>query len=215
MEQNQFEGLQEIEQDEVKLNFKPELKEYEKLLLAEQERQLVEKARTLLNCGCFEQKEETGLDFKILSRLDTKKYKGKYDLYQNIETGELIWICPLIEAGDDEDKDKVKKPYAYDCVIINKMDDETYQEVVKAANHNLRSLASVCYKGGIISYIVLLVFTLYLFIYSIISYFDNGYTFFNAIGATITSVGVYFGFDVAIAFILVPVSIKYKKFKNK
>ena len=215
MEQNQFEGLEEVEQDEVKLNLKPELKEYEKLLLAEQERQLVEKARTLLSYGCFDQKEETVLDFKILSRLDTKKYKGKYDLYQNIETGELVWICPLIEAGDDEDKDKVKKPYAYDCVIINKMDDETYQEVVKAANHNLRSLASVCYKGGVIGYIVLLVFTLVVFINNIIGYFDNGNTFFNAIAGSISSTGVFFGFDVVIALILVLVSIKYKKFKNQ
>ena len=215
MEQNQFEGLEAIEQDEVKLNLKPELKEYEKLLLAEQERQLVEKARALLSYGCFEQKEETVLDFKILSRLETKKYKGKYDLYQNIETGELVWICPLIEAGDDEDKDKVKKPYAYDCVIINKMDDETYQEVVKAANHNLRSLASVCYKGGIIGYIVLLVFTLIVLINNLIGYFDAGNAFFTAISQAINATGVFFGFDVAIAFILVLVSIKYKKFKNQ
>ena len=213
MEQNQFEGLDAIEQEEVKINLKPELKEYEKLLLAEQERQLVEKARTLLSYGCFEQKEETVIDFTIYSRLETKKFKGKYDLYQNIETGDLVWICPLIEAGDDEDKDKVKKPYAYDCVIIDKMDEETYQEVIKAANHNLRSLASVCYKGGIIGYIVLLVFTVVVFINNIIGYFDAGNTFFNAIAGSINSTGVYFGFDVAIAFILVLVSIKYKKFK--
>lgn len=215
MEQNQFEGLDAIEQEEVKINLKPELKEYEKLLLAEQERQLVEKARTLLSYGCFEQKEETVIDFTIYSRLETKKFKGKYDLYQNIETGDLVWICPLIEAGDDEDKDKVKKPYAYDCVIIDKMDEETYQEVIKAANHNLRSLASVCYKGGIIGYIVLLVFTVVVFINNIIVYFDAGNTFFNAIAGSINSTGVYFGFDVAIAFILVLVSIKYKKFKNQ
>ena len=215
MEQNQFEGLDAIEQEEVKINLKPELKEYEKLLLAEQERQLVDKARTLLSYGCFEQKEETVIDFTIYSRLETKKFKGKYDLYQNIETGDLVWICPLIEAGDDEDKDKVKKPYAYDCVIIDKMDEETYQEVIKAANHNLRSLASVCYKGGIIGYIVLLVFTVVVFINNIIGYFDAGNTFFNAIAGSINSTGVYFGFDVAIAFILVLVSIKYKKFKNQ
>lgn len=215
MEQNQFEGLDEVEQEEVKLNLEPELKEYEKLLLAEQERQLVDKARNLLNYGCFQQKEETVLDFKILSRLNTKKYKGKYDLYQNIETGDLIWICPLIEASDDDDKEKVKKPYAYDCVIIDKMDEETYQEVIKAANHNLTNLASVCYKAGIIGYIVLLVFTLIVFINNLISFFDNGYVFFSAIASSINSTGVYFGFDVAIAFILVLVSIRYKKFKNQ
>ena len=215
MEQNQFEGLEAIEQEEVKLNLKPELKEYEKLLLAEQERQLVEKARALLSYGCFTQKEETVLDFTIYSRLETKKYKGKYDLYQYIETGELVWICPLIEAGDDDDKEKVKKPYAYDCVIIDKMDEETYQEVVKAANHNLRSLASVCYKGGVIGYIVLLVFTLVVFINNIIGYFDAGNSFFNAIAGSINSTGVFFGFDVLIALVLVVVSIKFKKYKNQ
>ena len=215
MEQNQFEGLDAIEQEEVKINLKPELKEYEKLLLAEQERQLVDKARTLLSYGCFEQKEETVIDFTIYSRLETKKFKGKYDLYQNIETGDLVWICPLIEAGDDEDKDKVKKPYAYDCVIIDKMDEETYQEVIKAANHNLRSLASVCYKGGIIGYIVLLVFTVIVFISNIIYYFDAGSTFFNAMAGSINSTGVFFGFDVLIALVLVVVSIKFKKYKNQ
>lgn len=213
MEQNQFDGLEEIEQEEVQLNLKPELKEYEKLLLAEQERQLVERARTLLSYGCFDQKEETVLDFKILSRLDAKKFKGKYDLYQNVETGELVWICPLTETNDDG---KALKPYAYDCIIIDKMDDETYQEVIKAANHNLRSLASVCYKGGIISYIVLLVFTLLVFINNIIGYFDSGsYNPFESIVGAINSTGVFFGFDVVIALVLVLVSIKYKKFKNQ
>ena len=120
-----------------------------------------------------------------------------------------------IRISNSKDKDKVKKPYAYDCVIIDKMDEETYQEVIKAANHNLRSLASVCYKGGIIGYIVLLVFTVVVFINNIIGYFDAGNTFFNAIAGSINSTGVYFGFDVAIAFILVLVSIKYKKFKNQ
>ena len=95
------------------------------------------------------------------------------------------------------------------------MDEETYQEVIKAANHNLRNLASVCYKGGIIGYIVLLVFTLVVFIHSIIYYFDNGSTFFNAIAGSINSTGVFFGFDVLIALVLVVVSIKYKKYKNQ
>ena len=36
MEQNQFEGLDAIEQEEVKINLKPELKEYEKLLFQEE-----------------------------------------------------------------------------------------------------------------------------------------------------------------------------------
>lgn len=212
MEQNQYEGLEAIEQDEIKIQTKPEPKEYEKLLLAEQERQLAQKARNLIEYGCFSQVEETVLDFKILSRLDTKKYKGKYDLYQNVNTGELVWICPLIEQGEDGEK---KKPYAYDCIVIEQMDEETYQEVIKAANHNLRSLASVCYKAGIIGYVVILAFTLVVFINNIIGYFDSGNTFFNAIAGAINSTGVYFCFDVAIAFILVLVSIKYKKYKNQ
>ena len=54
MEQNQFEGLEEVEQEETLIpDDQKELKEYEKLLLAENNRELTEKAINLVNAGCF------------------------------------------------------------------------------------------------------------------------------------------------------------------
>ena len=214
MEQNQFEGLEEIETEERTIDGgKPEPKEYEKLLIAEQERKLALKARNLVDYGCFNQVEETVLDFRILSKIDTKKYKGKYDLYQNINTLELVWICPLIEQ--DDDGNKAKKPYAYDCIVVESMDDETYQEVIKAANHNLRSIVGVCYKGGLIGYVFLLAATVLVLVYNLVAYFDSGNTFFYSIAGSIGATGTFLFADVVCALLLVLVSIKYKKYKNQ
>jgi hypothetical protein len=64
MEQNLFERLEGVEQDENLIpEAAPELKEYEKLLLVENNRQLAEKAENLVKSVCFTQKEEPTIDF--------------------------------------------------------------------------------------------------------------------------------------------------------
>ena len=108
MEQNQFEGLEEVEQEETLIpDNQKELKEYEKLLLAENNRELTEKAINLVNAGCFNQVEEPVIDFSKYTRIETgRKFRGLYNLYQNNETMELVFICPLVEnnKGDVDEK---------------------------------------------------------------------------------------------------------------
>ena len=158
MEQNQFEGLEEVEQEDGLIpEASPELKEYEKLLLAESNRQLAEKAVNLVKFGCFSQKEEPTVDFSKFTRIDmAKKFKGLYDLYQNDETNELVFICPLIEnnKGDLEEK-KNMAPYAYDCIVTDAMDEETYQMVCKAAKNNISRFIPAL---RILSYVIYLLF---------------------------------------------------------
>jgi len=140
MEQNQFEGLEEVEQEETLIpDNQKELKEYEKLLLAENNRELTEKAINLVNAGCFNQVEEPVIDFSKYTRIETgRKFRGLYNLYQNNETMELVFICPLVENNKgDVDEKKNMAPYAYDCIITEAMDEETYQMVLKAAKHNI------------------------------------------------------------------------------
>ena len=72
MEQNQFEGLEEVEMVEVKDEEEvSSLKEYEKLLIAERDREDYVKAVTLIKYGCFSQKEVTEVDFSKLEKLTT------------------------------------------------------------------------------------------------------------------------------------------------
>ena len=108
MEQNQFEGLEEVEQEETLIpDNQKELKEYEKLLLAENNRELAEKAIHLVNAGSFNHVEEPVIDFSKYTRIEMKrKFRGLYNLYQNNETMELVFICPLVEnnKGDVDEK---------------------------------------------------------------------------------------------------------------
>ena len=55
-----------------------------------------------------------------------KKYKGLYQLYRNLDTLELLFICPLIENNKgSEDEREDLKPYGYDVIYLDQMDDET------------------------------------------------------------------------------------------
>ena len=62
MEQLKVEELEEVEKDDFVQPEEKKLKEYQKLLLAENNRQAYEKAVNLVKFGCFEQKEETELE---------------------------------------------------------------------------------------------------------------------------------------------------------
>ena len=215
MEQNQFEGLEEVEVADVKPEEDVEnLKEYEKLLLAERDREDNEKALNLIKFGCFNQKEETVVDFSKLEKIQTpKKYKGLYTLYRNLETMQLEFIAELIENNKGaEDERKDLKPYAYDVIYLEAMDDETYKAVCHAGKNNVRTSISVLYKSSFVCFFVLAAFALYCFIYNLIS-LQGG--FFDRL-----ALGLYYAapFFVGI-FILLPllvlVSIKYKKYKDQ
>ncbi|MBQ9124927.1 MAG: hypothetical protein IJY14_04460 [Acholeplasmatales bacterium] len=160
MEENKVEMLDEVEKDleVVESKTKP-LAEYEKLLIAEAAREDYEKAINLVKFGCFEQKEETTLDFSNLELIKTeKKYKGLYSLYRNLDNMQLMLVCPLVEDNKgDKDERTDLTPYAYDVIYLEVMDNETYQMVCKAAKNNLRTKTGVIYKASVIGWIVMLV----------------------------------------------------------
>jgi len=218
MEQNQFDLMEEPEQDLI-YDGKPlpELKEYEKLLIAERNRRDYEKAVSLVKAGCLKQTEVKGnYDFSKLEKIDTKKkFKGIYTLYRNVETMQLYFICPLVEnnKGDDSSKQDIK-PYGYDVVELELMDEKTYQDVLKAANNNIHPVVGKLYVTAWVIYFVYLAFFVANFLYNIIMAIDaqSGVTYiFQAIFTLSTYL---LGFVIATP-LLVLAKIKYDKYKNQ
>ena len=169
MEKNNVEGLEEIEKDLVCENTEPKVMEYEKLLIAERDRKDYQKAINLIKFGCFEQVEETSVDFERLTKVNAKKFKNNYELYRDNETFDLFYIAELVEDNKgDVDERKDLKPYAYDVIKIESMDEETYQHVYKAAKHNLSSLPDFFIKVANIMYWVMIAVTVIIFAYVLI-----------------------------------------------
>jgi len=180
MEENKFEQLEEIETD-LKVENTKKLMAYEELLIKEYNRSMLAKATNLINAGCFEQKEESTFDFTSYDYLKTEKSFKGYKLYQNKENKSLVLIYPLVEnnKGDVDERHDLK-PYAYDVIYVDNMDDETYKNVMKAAKNNLDPKLNILYKTSLIGYIVYLALFVINFIFSLIYTFDQGIT-----GATI------------------------------
>ncbi|MGM9969941.1 MAG: hypothetical protein ACI35S_06050 [Anaeroplasma sp.] len=215
MEQNKFESLEEVEVTETKETQEEEvLKEYEKLLIAETNRETYDKAINLVKFGCFEQKKEDNIDYSDYEIIDTKKkFKGLYNLYRNLETFQLVFICPLVENNKgDAEENKEMKPYAYDCIYIESMDQETYEMVCKAAKNNISNIVTIGYKVSWVSYFILLAITLFIFLYNLIT--SNNTFFANIFAALFYSASFIVGCVVGLP-ILILLSIKFKKYKEQ
>lgn len=215
MEQNQFDGLEEIEQEENNIPEEKPEKEYVKLLLAEHNRVLNERAFKLVKFGCFEQKEVKEINFENYTKIPGKKLKGIYDLYQNNETLELVFICPLVENNiGDEKEQKNLTPYAYDCIITEHMDEETFMMVSKAAKNNITTAADVLYVIAIVAYLVV----------AVLGLFCWGYYFFTNVDKYDLAIVIYYASiqsapfmvsDVLGLFLLVLARIKMIDYKDK
>lgn len=215
MEKNEFELLEKVEED-----IKPEpekigLKEYEKLLLTERNRNDLEKAKNLVKFGCFEQKQETEFDFTGLELIFcAKKYKGLYQLYRDTETMQTMFVCPLVEDNKgDKDERKDLKPYGYDVIYLETMDEETYQMVKKAAKNNIGNAVSAAYKASFILYFIHVAFTLAYFLYNIIANSSSGFS--AAIFSAFFYTATYFLGIIITTPILVLIMIKYKKYREE
>lgn len=146
------------------------MKEFEKLLFEDTKRKEFEKALTEVKLGLFEQKKENTFDFNAHTLMTYgKKYKGLYDLYQNNETMELVFVCPLIENNrGDENERKDMQPYAYDVLYLEYLDVEAYDLVRKAAVHEKSRFIDFFYHLSIVAYFVLLALNLASIIYLLI-----------------------------------------------
>lgn len=212
MQKNNVEMLEEIEKDlEVSTEETPELKEYEKLLLEERDRRDLEKAKSLIDAGCFSIVEnEPTLDMSKLEYVPSKrKFKGLYDLYRNVETHELLYVSPLVE-DINEDKKNIK-PYGYKVLYIESMDAETYEMVIKAAKNNIKNSVSKVYKLAFILYFTILAITLFNVVYIFINTLSTG--ILAAFAAIIYNCDAYLVGMLIATILLVPMMIKYKKYK--
>lgn len=217
MEQNHYEELEAVEQEENVLPETEEIKEYEKLLGYERARQDYERAVNLIKFGCFKQDNFPTVDFSKLEKISTeKKYKGLYDLYRDLETMDLVFILPLVENNKgDVDEKKDMKPYAYDVIRTEAMDSETYEMVKKAAKNNLKNPVFTFYKFGKILYYVLIVLAIYTFIYNFISCItSSSYDFFSALAMSLFYSSSFFVGIVISTFVLVLTKIKVNKYKD-
>ncbi len=147
------------------------MKEFEKIILEDEKRKLMNKAIEEIKLGLFEQKEETSFDYTLYNKMTyNKKYKGLYDLYQNKETNALLMVCPLIENNkDDYNERNDLVPYAYDILYLEYLDDETYSIVKKAAIHEKTKLIDVFYVITIVFYFIFAALTLGLTLYYIVT----------------------------------------------
>ena len=217
MEQNQFEGLEEVEVSDVKPEDEVKgLKEYEKLLLAERDREDNEKALNLIKFGCFNQKEETTIDFSKLEKISTpKKYKGLYSLYRSLDTMQLLFVAELIEnnkGADDERKDL--KPYAYDVIYLEQMDEETYKAVCHAGKNNVSSVLSKLVVCADILTIVDWVIAVFLLIAGLIVA-SGSYTGVNIVIYALVNASTFILAGSIMLPLLVLMHIKYKKYKDQ
>ena len=145
------------------------MKEFEKLLLEDTKRRENEKALTELKLGLFEQKEEETFDFSNYTLITYgKKYKGLYDLYQNNETFELVYVCPLVENNEGaEDERKDMTPYAYEVLYLEYLDEETYEKVKKAGVHETSKVPTL-YVASWVAYFALIALNIAVLIFTII-----------------------------------------------
>lgn len=184
------------------------MKEYQKLLYEDVKRQENEKAQLEVKLGLFEQKKVETFDFTGKTLITYgKKYKGLYDLYQDDETLELTYVCPLVEdnKGDEQSEKLNLTPYAYDVLVLELLGAEEYALVKKAAAHEKTGIIDVMYKAAYALYFVLAFLTVACVIALIIT--QAGLT------SILLVCGPLFSALVTGTIILPLLSIQYRKFK--
>ncbi len=185
------------------------MKEFEKLLFEEFKRQECEKASLEVELGLFEQKEETTFDLTTYTKMSSKKYKRLYDLYRHNETGELAYVCPLVENNEGaEDERKDMTPYAYDVLYLEYLDGETYEKVKKAGIHETSKVPTL-YVASWVAYFALIALNIAILIYTIIQ--PNGFDFTTYMLVAGSSLGAL----VISTLLLTLVSIKYHNYKDR
>ncbi len=211
MESLKVEEMEELEVENTEVEEVKPVLEYEKLLKEERDRADKEKALNLIKFGCFNQKQETNLDFSNFEKiLQNKKFKGVYDLYRNLETMELVFVAPLVEKSETE---TVKAPYAYDVITTEYMDEETYKMVCHAAKNNLRNMTTFLYYSSFVAYICYAATFLFLFIYHLIT--SSSSTFLDVVAGAFYATAPHIAALVLMIPVLFFVSVKYKKYKEK
>lgn len=176
-------------------------KEYEKILIREQNRQKNVKAQNLVKLGCFEQKEEKKIDFSVLDKITYEKlYQKVYDLYEDRD-GNMLYIYAKTEGED-------ARPYAYDVIYIETVSDEDYKKLYRAASFEGAGFAHGLYLTTFILWITSIVVTLSIIIYYVSS---GDYDFINVLINSIS----YIFFIAIITALLAITDVSYRKYIGK
>lgn len=189
------------------------MKEYEKLLQAEDARKNYQKAVTMVKLGLFNQGEETEFDFSNLELLNLpKKYKGIYDLYENQSTGDLTFVCPLVENNvDDNEYEKTLKPYAFDVIRIENVTDAEYAEIIKASVHERTGFLSFALVFFYITLILATITVLAFYSYVVYAILTGATT----IGGSVSTLALVTSIYAASAGMLFVVLVLLRNFKSK
>ena len=141
--------------------------------------------------------------------MSSKKYKRLYDLYRNDQTGELVYVCPLVENNEGaEDERKDMAPYAYDVLYLEYLDAETYEKVKKAGIHETSHVPTL-YVASWVAYFTLLALNIAVLIYVIIQQGGFDFTTYMLVAGSIL------GSTVISTCLLTLVSIKYHNYKAR
>lgn len=218
MEQLKVEQLEEVEVEKIKPADEVVVLEYEKLLLAERNRADFAKAKNLVKFGCFAQKQETTVEFEKLEKVTTgKKYRGLYDLYRNLDNMQLLFVAPLVENNKgDVDENKNMKPYGYDVLYLDPVDDETYAMVKLAYRRNNKTLVSVLYHAAFATFFAFIAIGLFVLFYVFATALTSGgYTFIQALTTGFQSAGIYFNAVLVSLPLLILATLKYREYKGE
>ena len=127
---------------------------------------------------------------------------------------QLLFVAPLVENNKgDVDENPNMKPYGYDVIYLDPVDDETYSMVKKAYLRNNVTLLGVLYKASFITFLVMLAIELYTFIFTMIVYMSSGFAAALLAGFQTTN-ALLAGLLLSLP-LLVLMSIKYKKYKGE
>ncbi len=175
-------------------------KEYEKILMREENRKKNVKASNLVKLGCFDQKEESTLDFSKLDKITYgKPFQKLYDLYEDRE-GNLLYVY----AKTEEDG---TKPYAYDVIYLETVSDEDYKKLYRA--HTFEGASFI--KGLYITTFVLWIVSIVIACSIIIYYLASGTSFMDML---INSLSYVF-FIAIITALLAITNTSYRKYIGK
>ena len=105
-------------------------------------------------------------------------------------------------------------PYAYDCIVTDAMDEETYQMVCKAAKNNISRFIPALRMAAYILYIATAVIGLLIGVSSFLLTIDaNG--FWKSLVSALNTVGVFIAAELLALPLLFLMEIKYRGYKEQ
>ncbi len=184
-----------------------EKKEFEKVLIRQRNRELDSKAQNLIKLGCFNQTEETTVDFSKLEKCTAdKQFKGVYDLYKDADNN-LFYIYAKTESDS-------QRPYAYDVIAVETVTDEEYAELYKANSREGQGFIKGMFIVTFVMWALTILMAVVAFIYYMIVATKEAQVFDALTNAFISMTTYYVNIGI-MSGILAITSISYRKFTGR